>query len=201
MNKYIKPWQENNITCFTTTKLMEPLVKHQTPRNFQNVVKAEQIHHNTVIVVTKSDSGKIIKNADGLVTKDKNLFLLIYTADCIPVFLYDAINNIIGLTHAGRRGSLKNISGNTVEKMKKMGAKTDSIKVYLGPHICNKCYETNLAQINISQLRESGILSKNISISPYCTFEDHELFYSYRRDKPLEKIFPEMLSIIGLNEL
>lgn len=206
MKQFIKPWRENSLICGTTTKLMGPFIKHQDPKKLWEVLKlqnkdivfAKQLHENKVATVTREDSGTTIKNADGLITEDENLYLLLFTADCIPIFFYESINKIIGLTHAGRKGSLKNIAVNTVKAMQKIGAKAKHIKVHLGPHICNKCYQLDLAKVNLLQLKISGILEKNITVSKFCTFENDDVFYSYRREKPTTTAFNEMLSFIAL---
>lgn len=206
MKQFIKPWRNNKCVAGTTTKLMGSFTKYQDPLVFRKTLKltkkdiitAEQIHKNHVVIVTKDDFGSPVKNADGLVTKDNNLFLVIFTADCIPIFFSDLKNRVIGLTHAGRRGSLMNISGNTVKMMKKIGAEVKNIKVYLGPHICRQCYGWDLAKVNLSQLKESGIPLRNITVSKFCTFEQRDIFYSYRREKPDTTIFHEMISFIAL---
>lgn len=206
MKKFIKPWQKNNLIAGTTTKLMGSFIKYQDPKEFRKFLKltkkdiifAEQVHKNSISIVTKDDCGNTVKKVDGLITKDHNLYLVIFTADCIPLFFYDWVNRIIGLTHAGKMGSLMNISGNTVKGMQKLGAQVKYIKVHLGPHICKKCYQLDLAKINIIQLIENGVLRENITTSRFCTYEDENIFYSYRREKPATTLFNEMLSFIAL---
>lgn len=206
MNKFLKPWKENNIVSATTTKLIGPFFKYQVPRNFREILKlqkmhivtAQQIHKNRIAIITRVDSGNTINKVDGLITKDENVCLVIFTADCIPIFFYDRVKKVIGLTHAGRRGSLMNISESTVKEMQKLGAQTQYIKVHLGPHICKKCYQLDLAKINIIQLMQNNILQKNITVSEFCTYEDRDIFYSYRREKPTTASFNEMLSFIAL---
>ncbi|MBI2029543.1 polyphenol oxidase family protein [Candidatus Gottesmanbacteria bacterium] len=194
MNKLIKHWQRDNVNTGTTTKLLSSFTKFKT----KNFVYAQQVHSNKVVVVTNKDSGKTVKGADGLITNSDNLCLVIYTADCIPVFFYEPVKKIIALVHAGRKGSLINISGSTVKEMVKLGANVNKIKVHLGPHICKNCYEIDLASVNINQLTSLNILRSNISLTDYCTYEDKELFYSYRREKPKNREFDEMISYITL---
>lgn len=206
MNKLIKHWQKDKVNCGTTTKLLGSFTKFNDPRKFREVFKlrlnnpvyAEQVHGNNVAVVTSEDCGKEIKNADGLTTNSNNLCLVIYTADCIPVFFYEPVKKIVGLAHAGRKGSLINISGNTVKQMIKLGANKKNIKVHLGPHICKNCYEMDLASVNINQIVSFDIPRSNITITKYCTYEDDDFFYSYRREKPKTREFNEMISYISL---
>ena len=44
---------------------------------------------------------KDMESVDGLVTDEPNLPLLIYAADCVPLYFYDPIHHAIGLSHAG----------------------------------------------------------------------------------------------------
>ena len=206
MKKLIKPWQENNLLTGTSTKRLGSFIKHKDPKKLRktfrlkkkDIVFAEQVHNNKVVVVDEKDGSKVITKVDGLVTKVGRLCLVVYTADCIPVFFYDKLNKVIGLSHAGRKGSLVNISGNTIKEMKKIGADPKHIQVHLGPHICKKCYEVNLALLNSKQLMQEGVPKSNITISEFCTFEDKDYFNSYRREKPTNEFFDEMISLILL---
>ena len=59
------------------------------------------------------------KEADGLVTSLKQVPLLIFTADCVPIVFYDKKQGVIALAHAGWRGTYGNIAGEIVEIMVK----------------------------------------------------------------------------------
>ncbi len=205
MRLFIEPWPKNNFCVGgTTTKLMGQFTKKKDPLKFRSffklsqkdIIRVEQVHGNQVSIATKDQAGKIIPASDGLVTKERKFYLMVFTADCIPIFFYDYVNQIIGLIHAGKKGTFTNIARFTLEKMKQLGAKISSIKVHLGPHICGDCYEYNLALVNFLQLKQSGVSVKNITISPFCTFENQDYFCSYRRDKISE--FNQMLSFIAL---
>lgn len=52
----------------------------------QNTVFMEQIHGNNIASCDQDCAGHWIPGADGLVTSLKNLFLCVYTADCVPLF-------------------------------------------------------------------------------------------------------------------
>ncbi len=57
-----------------------------------------------------------MESVDGLVTDEPNLPLLIYAADCVPLYFYDPIHHAIGLSHAGWRGTVNGMAKATVEK-------------------------------------------------------------------------------------
>ncbi len=181
----------------------------------------EQVHGNNVMIVKQSDfdenSGfRIFKNVDGLITKEKNIFLGVKTADCIPILFFEPENKIIGVAHAGREGTRLNIVKSVIRKMVEIGAKIDSILIEMGPAISQNHYEVtqkifqqfvletdipqnewklDLKKVIFSQLIEEGILEKNIIDHKICTFED-ENYFSYRRDKTLKR----QVSFIGLSE-
>jgi copper oxidase (laccase) domain-containing protein len=56
--------------------------------NFKDVVSADLVHGSNVRIVDIKDKGRIIKKTDGLVTKERNIFLTVTVADCLPIFLY-----------------------------------------------------------------------------------------------------------------
>ena len=44
----------------------------------------------------------------------------VLTADCVPIILYDEINNVIGCIHAGWKGALCGIIENTINEVKQL---------------------------------------------------------------------------------
>ncbi|MBU1091160.1 MAG: polyphenol oxidase family protein, partial [Candidatus Omnitrophica bacterium] len=92
--------------------------------DYKNLVCAKQIHSDCVAYVDQRDQGKgalsfqdAIDDTDGLISGRSNLALAIFTADCLPVFLYDAKTPAIGMIHAGWRSSKEQISAKAVESM------------------------------------------------------------------------------------
>jgi copper oxidase (laccase) domain-containing protein len=43
-------------------------------------------------------------------------------------------------------------------------------------------WRLDLRQVQVQQLLHMGIQPDQIAVSPHCTYEDRERFYSYRRD-------------------
>lgn len=177
-----------------------------------NFTFSEQVHGGGVAVVTGGMIGRgakdyknSIKGADALITNLKNACLVILTADCVPILLYDPINQIIGAAHAGWRGTVKNIAGNTARKMvKKFECDPKNILVGIGPAICKNCFKVDketaqkfdkkfveikenefvvdLIAENIDQLIKIGILRSNIETVDICTKENPNKFFSARTD-------------------
>src|SRR3990167_8155951 len=105
------------------------------------VVRAQQIHGSHVKIISSRDGGKRIEDCDGLVTTVKNLYLMILVADCLPIVAYDPKKKIIGIAHAGWRGTLKGIVGNLIKTFVKIGAGPKNILVGFGPGIGSCHYE------------------------------------------------------------
>lgn len=111
-------------------------------------VLSDQTHTTNVRVVTKEDCGKgIVKekdytDVDGLITNEPGIVLATFYADCVPLYFYDPVKKVIGLSHSGWRGSVGRIGQVTVECMEKeYGCNRNDILTAIGPSICQDCYE------------------------------------------------------------
>ena len=77
--------------------------------NYSNVAFNSQVHGTSVRRIKSSaDLAENGKEADGLVTSLKQVPLLIFTADCVPIVFYDKKQGVIALAHAGWRGTYGN---------------------------------------------------------------------------------------------
>ena len=106
----------------------------------ENLKLMTQTHSNKVIFIDDSNKNKEKFNSDALVTKEKNLVLGVLTADCVPIILYDVKNEIIGVIHAGWKGSLSGIIANTIKVFSKINSE-NNIYACVGPCIGKKSYE------------------------------------------------------------
>ncbi|MDN5049169.1 peptidoglycan editing factor PgeF [Aliarcobacter butzleri] len=169
----------------------------------ENLCYMNQIHSANVVVVDEN-SPKYIDNCDALITKTRNLPLMVMVADCIPILMFDEVKGVIAAIHAGRNSTFLKISEITSKKMiEDFSCKTENIKVIMGPSIQKCCYEVNdelkniveksfgkefvignnidLQGINKKLLENLGI--KNIEISFICTKCSNKPFFSYRKEK------------------
>lgn len=165
-------------------------------------VRVRQVHGNNIIMAAESEGGPP-PEADGLLTRQVRLPLAIRTADCAPVFLYDARQDGIGLVHAGWRGAQKNILKSAVTLMRRQWH-TDptDIMALLGPAIRSCCYEVggefsgyfpqevsarggrhylDLPRVLFHQLTALGVPKENIRDCGVCTCCEERCF-SYRRE-------------------
>lgn len=115
----------------------------------ENMVKSKQTHTDIVKVVSHKNGGDGILRPldesqpyDGLITNEKNLLLCTVEADCVPVYFYDPVKEVIAMVHSGWKGTVKKISEVTIKKMKSsFGCRPQDLLVAIGPHICKDCYE------------------------------------------------------------
>lgn len=79
--------------------------------------------------------------ADAMVTATPGLALAILTADCTPILFADPEYGVIGAAHAGWRGAVEGIIGNTIAAMIALGAAPSRIRAAIGPTISGPNYE------------------------------------------------------------
>lgn len=225
--KYIY-WSDFNkqITAFTTTCEIGN-VAFQVSNNNQQVIDnrkqiikdlniaskqlifVHQSHSDRIIKVDKNDLGKGEFNfesgldCDALYTTTPNLALGIFHADCVPVFFFAPKHNLIGIIHAGFKGTLKEITYKSISYIiKQEKINPQDLYFYLGPSLSYKYYHLNdedknkiielgyqkaiiedgvdVPLINCLQLHKLGVSNNQIKISNYDTGEDLNLFSAYR---------------------
>jgi hypothetical protein len=101
-----------------------------------------QVHGNTVHRIG-TDYGGSRRNGDGIVTAERGIALGVFSADCVPILLFDAHAGIAGALHAGWRGTLANIAAEGVRAMMALGARPYRIRAALGPSIGLCCFEVD----------------------------------------------------------
>lgn len=178
--------------------------------NHKSVVLAQQVHGNKVVAVNNNHKGKQIPDADGLITAEQNLPLAIFTADCLPIFFSCRRKKAVGLVHAGWRGLAHNVISETISVFgREFEIGPEELFVSIGPHIQKCCYEVSkdlndifgvsqkeknleLAEIAVRQLNENGV--RGVSVNRNCTCHQNNLFFSFRREKTLDR----MMSLVQI---
>lgn len=168
--------------------------------------RLDQVHGGSIARIGGGTSLKEkIPSCDGAITDTRGVPLVVLTADCLPIFLYDPVKDAIGIAHAGWRGASEGIAKNIVNAMKdEFGSKAGEIIVGFGPAIRQCCYEVkkeflmhfqgtiakmahkyyfDLTGENANQLLSAGIRSGNIFDCDICTSCRNDEFYSYRKEK------------------
>jgi YfiH family protein len=126
------------------------------------VARLEQIHSNHVHRVGAADKPEI-RIGDGMVTRVPGIVLAIFTADCVPVLMFDDQAGVAGALHAGWRGTLAGIASQGVSAMMALGARSHHIRVALGPSIGSCCFEldTELAERFVLQIPPASKSCRN----------------------------------------
>lgn len=142
----------------------------------------EQTHGVGVAVVNQGGNGKVIPAVDALITRQKNLSLVIRVADCGPVWIHCEKTGAIGLVHSGRKGTEAGVVGATIRRMREeFGSEPSSILALLGPCIRPPHYEVNFAGEILRQLEREKV--GKVVDSGLCTASDLTRFYSYRAER------------------
>lgn len=113
------------------------------------IVVASQIHGAATTVARRDDSGKgsdpksrSIGEADAIVTAESGIVAMTLHADCMPILLCDPVRRAVATIHAGWRGTVANVAGETVRRMRvEFGTHPGDVVAYLGPAIGGCCYE------------------------------------------------------------
>ncbi|MBV8899899.1 MAG: polyphenol oxidase family protein [Verrucomicrobia bacterium] len=143
--------------------------------------RVEQVHGGEVAIVD-SGSPEVAARADALVTRDPEVTLGIFVADCCAVYLVDPRLRAIGLIHSGKKGTKANIAGRSVQLMvEAFGTDPADLVAQLSPCIRPPEYEIDFAAEIRRQLAATGV--GRIVDDGQNTGTDLTRFYSYRKER------------------
>lgn len=117
--------------------------------DLSRIVMSKQVHGDCIRTATTADIKKDLYDpegyeTDGLVTDLPGTALVIFSADCIPVLLYDPVRRVIGAAHAGWRGTAAGIAAKTAQAMMdRYGCQVKDLLAAIGPGISKCCFETH----------------------------------------------------------
>ncbi|MBO4266534.1 MAG: peptidoglycan editing factor PgeF [Lachnospiraceae bacterium] len=180
-------------------------------------VCGEQVHKNTVHIADETDLrpayGKGEMNVcDGYVTNRQHVPLAIFTADCVPLLMEDAVTGTVGAVHCGWRSTVADIEKNAVDAFVSLGSQPGDICAAIGPAIGRCCFEVgpevvdavnaligdgassfyekrgekfmlDLRGVVRERLIMLGLNPNNIEIVGGCTMCDPAKYYSHRYSK------------------
>jgi YfiH family protein len=190
-----------------------------------NLFSMNQTHSNKVVTINENNQNIQKINADALITKIKNIAISVLTADCVPILIYEEVNQVVACVHAGWRGAINGIIKKTLIEVINMG-KNNKIYIAIGPCIGVKNYEVgkefydqfikenkrnkifffqskkdkflfDLRKYVNSKIKEFDI--EHIENIDFDTYEEKENLFSFRRSRQLgEKDYGRCISTIGL---
>ena len=156
----------------------------------KRVVHARQVHGREVTVHGAGPEGLgLVEECDGHVTGEPAVLLAVTTADCVPVFVVDARRRVVGLVHAGWRGTAAGVVEQALALLTgDLGSSLQDLHIHLGPAICGSCYEVgpevfealrqtvpprptpiDLRVVLAGRAARSGVPTAQLSVSEHCT--------------------------------
>ncbi|HXV81910.1 MAG TPA: peptidoglycan editing factor PgeF [Candidatus Binatia bacterium] len=176
------------------------------------IITMKQLHGDRIIEV-KDTRVKEAGEGDGMVTQEKDAFLGVLTADCVPILFVVPEQTIAAVVHAGWRGTFAGIAAKMVQLLDSQHRiSPNAVEAALGPAIGSCCYEVkddvsgplierwgkiadecvenragkiylDLRRFNRAILERAGVPSKQIHEVGPCTSCSVDQFFSYRREK------------------
>ncbi|MHB9096239.1 MAG: peptidoglycan editing factor PgeF [Syntrophales bacterium] len=170
-----------------------------------------QVHGEKICVIDGDEPlPECIPECDGLITARPGVALAIRTADCVPILFVDRVRRVIGVAHAGWRGTALGIAARMVGAfVERFSSRVEDILVAIGPAIGPCCYQVDapvhaafssrtdaggffrpcreddrwmldLAFANRLQIGQQGVPEGNILSAGLCTACGEERFFSHR---------------------
>ncbi|MBW8011452.1 MAG: peptidoglycan editing factor PgeF [Chloroflexi bacterium] len=143
------PWAYLNVGATVGDEFSNVLENRQRSfktvgREIETMFDSWLVHGAQVIIVDepRSHTVKIPPKADILLTDKSNITLFMRFADCVPILLYDPIRHVVGLLHAGWKGTIKRAAQAGIQAMKtEYGTRPGDILAAIGPSIGAHHYE------------------------------------------------------------
>ena len=163
----------------------------------------EQVH---ATLVANADNANCRPQADACIARHRDAVCVVMTADCLPILLCDTRGSVVGAAHAGWKGLAAGVIEATVQAM---AVAPQNLMAWLGPAISQPAFEVGAevralfvdatpqaatafapSQHNkwfadiylLARQRLNALGITQIYGGGYCTYNDSERFFSYRRD-------------------
>jgi YfiH family protein len=191
------------------------------------LLSVKQVHGTEALIVDRplTRADRFEGGWDALITNQPGVTVVVRTADCVPVLVYDRRRKAVAAIHAGWRGALAGIVPKTIQAMvSRFAIQVCDLRMSIGPSAGPCCYEVDQAVLEPlrrgwhdwpallhddrgakarldlkalvrRQSVEAGIPPERITVVNVCTICHPALFYSYRREG---RVNGTMLSGIAL---
>ncbi len=100
----------------------------------------KQVHGADVIRAT---AGGCVGNADVVMTDRPGLPIAVFSADCVPLLIYDPDGRRLAAAHAGWQGTAQSVARAAVEALVEAGGRPEGFLAAVGPSIGPCCYEVD----------------------------------------------------------
>ena len=173
-------------------------------------VFVHQHHSDKISKVTLKDLGKGRENfedgvdVDALYTYEKNVPLCIFHADCVPIFFIDETTDLVGIIHAGFKGTMIHVAYKAIQRViEDENINPHNLKFYIGPYRMSQSFEINdetkqtiidagfkdaikdnrfdNGLANVLDLKRLGIKEEQISFANMNTVSDDRFYSAYQK--------------------
>jgi len=195
-------------------------------RPVESIFDVWQVHGTTVICSQEPrplDGAH--QPADAILTDNPDITLFMRFADCVPIFLHDPVRKVVGIVHAGWKGTVARTAAAAVATMTaEYSSKPVNILAGIGPSISAPFYEVgsdvisgarlsfngnsnqlleeregktyfDLWRANRLVLEECGLQPDHIQIAGICTAKNVGDWYSHRAEKGKTGRFGALLAL------
>lgn len=156
-----------------------------------------QVHSADVVLANGPVRGRRwLALADAMITDQVDTPLSMRFADCVPLLFHDPVRGVIGMAHAGWRGTVQGVGANTVRAMvEAYGCQPRDIQVGIGPSIGPEHYQVGeevVAAVRDYFGSDDGLIRRD----PADDTAYLDLWMANRRD--LERAGVEQIEIAGM---
>lgn len=162
------PWQELNVG--STLGDNQDNVDENRKRSFAAVARPidsmfdSWLVHGAQVLIADQPAPPSIerpRKGDIILTDKPEVTLFMRYADCVPILLHDPIRRVVGLAHAGWKGTLRRVAAKAVESMvEHFGSNRAQILAAIGPSIAPHHYEVGSDVIELTKQAFGGDYSK-----------------------------------------
>lgn len=179
---------------------------------------------DTIVAFGPVKGRRWLAKADGIVTDKADTPLVMRYADCTPLLFHDPKKGVIGLAHAGWRGTVKGMGNSVVQTMTHYYAcRAQDIEVVIGPSISQKNYQVGEEVVaavqdyygdveglicrdpadgtayfdmwHANQLDLERCGVENVRIMGICTYDNKADFFSHRAEQGKTGRFGVVMSL------
>ncbi len=164
-----------------------------------------QLHGTEIAVIDdqflnleEARQAMMLEGKDALVTSCKGVCIVVSTADCVPVLIYDAGKRVVAAVHAGWRGTCRRMVQKVIRQMMAdYGCTPAEIHAAIGPSIGKEAFE--VGNEVYEAFRNNGFDMATIACTNPLTGKYHINLWEANRQQMTELgIPPQQIEIAGI---
>ncbi|WP_042474046.1 peptidoglycan editing factor PgeF [Bacillus ndiopicus] len=148
--------EEYNNMAFYTSENPQAVLKNRQQLaseigySLQDFVCPEQTHSANFQKITKQHKGNGAENqtsafpqTDALYTYEQGIVLSIFTADCVPIIITNAVTGLCAVIHSGWQGTVKEITSKLLQQLIKEGNHPADLQIQIGMALSQQRFEVD----------------------------------------------------------